>query len=313
MVLNHFVKNKFQHLDYLESGTKTYATANIQTIDYKVKELLTAMSFRNTAYVYTKQEDDPACNLILYAMCQQYPSPLFGGVDHVKIPADGDDIYLVVLAMGRVGVSNDNSLFAETEQVPVVGLPAVVSQCDLIYPALSGNVDGEGVREKTILSKESAVMLGRFHQMACLVLFKDIDTSGILQMYMEEQMSSGILQMSNGMDWLKYIDDESMERLRKYSVFEGFWLVKSDPDKALKDGVIRCLKRGVNDQTSIRIPGLNTDGSFDVLKEEVILGGGDSELQFAEGAFSLKLACIERIEGPRKIISFSQEGTSSFI
>ena len=95
MVLNHFVKNKFQHLDYLESGTKTYATANIQTIDYKVKELLTAMSFRNTAYVYTKQEDDPACNLILYAMCQQYPSPLFGGVDHVKIPADGDDIYLV--------------------------------------------------------------------------------------------------------------------------------------------------------------------------------------------------------------------------
>lgn len=126
-------------------------------------------------------------------------------------------------------------------------------------------------------------------------------------------MSSGILQMSNGMDWLKYIDDETMERLRKYSVFEGLWLVKSDPDKVLKDGVIRCLKRGVNDQTSIRIPGLNSDDSFDVLKEEVTLGGGDSELQFAEGAFSLKLACIERIEGPRKIFSFSQEGTSSFI
>ncbi|WZY87592.1 hypothetical protein YC2023_044327 [Brassica napus] len=217
----------------------------------------------------------------------------------------------------------------QNRYLDVVGLPAVVSQCDLIYPSLSGNVDGEGVREKTIFSKEAAVMLGRFHQMACLVLFKDMDTSfwndadrnrtmkSLLSTddvkliaYMEEQMSSGILQMSNGMDWLKYIDDETMERLRKYSVFEGLWLVKSDPDKVLKDGVIRCLKRGVNDQTSICIPGLNTDDSFDVSKEEVILGGGDSELQFAEGAFSLKLACIERIEGPRKIISFSQEGTS---
>ncbi|CAN7056642.1 unnamed protein product [Brassica rapa subsp. trilocularis] len=202
----------------------------------------------------------------------------------------------------------------QNRYLDVVGLPAVVSQCDLIYPSLSGNVDGEGVREKTIFSKEAAVMLGRFHQMACLVLFKDMDTNGVkLIAYMEEQMSSGILQMSNGMDWLKYIDDETMERLRKYSVFEGLWLVKSDPDKVLKGGVIRCLKRGVNDQTSICIPGLNTDDSFDVSKEEVILGGGDSELQFAEGAFSLKLACIERIEGPRKIISFSQEGTSSFI
>lgn len=48
--------------------------------------------------------------------------------------------------------------------------------------------------------------------------------------------------MLNGMDWLKYIDDEIMERLRKYFVFEGFWLVKLDLDKVLKDGVIRCFK-----------------------------------------------------------------------
>ena len=93
--LTRMVKGCLIYLDHLESGTKTYATANIQTIDYKVKELLTAMSFRNTAYVFTKYQDDPACNLILYAMCQQYLSPLFGGVDHVKIPADGDAIYLV--------------------------------------------------------------------------------------------------------------------------------------------------------------------------------------------------------------------------
>lgn len=53
---------------------------------------------------------------------------------------------------------------------------SVVSQCDLIYLALSGN-DAGGVREKTLLSEEAAVMLGRFHQIACLVMFKDLDTS----------------------------------------------------------------------------------------------------------------------------------------
>ncbi|VVB06284.1 unnamed protein product [Arabis nemorensis] len=57
-----------------------------------------------------------------------------------------------------------------------VGLPTVLSNCDLIYPALSGNEVG-GVRQKTILSKQTTIMLGRFNQMACLVLFKDFDTS----------------------------------------------------------------------------------------------------------------------------------------
>lgn len=360
--LTRMVKGCLIYLDHLESGTKTYARADLQTINYKAKELLSAMSFRNTAYVYTKQEDDPACNLILYAMCQQYPGPLFGGVDHVKIPADGDDIYLVGYSpvkhyhnvvvspehiMGTlIEYSNQFWLWEELESamiiacslrqnryLDVVGLPAVVSQCDLIYPSLSWRVDEAGVREKTLLSKEAAVMLGRFHQMACLVLFKDIDTSyrndedrnrtmkSLLRMdgcrlieYMEDQMSSGMLQMSNGMDWLQYLDDDSMERLRKYSVFEGFWLVKSNPGKVLKDGIIRCLKRGVNDQNSIRIrmPGFYTDDSFDVLKEEVILGGGDSELKFADGAFIVNLSCIRMLERPRQIESFTHEGTIDY-
>lgn len=45
--------------------------------------------------MHTRRELDSAYNLILYAMCQQYPSPVFGGVEHVKIPVDGDAIYLV--------------------------------------------------------------------------------------------------------------------------------------------------------------------------------------------------------------------------
>lgn len=178
--------------------------------------------------VFTKYQDDPACNLILYAMCQQYPSPLFGGVDHVKIPADGDAIYLVGYSpikhyhnvvgsperiMGTLMVySHQFWLWEELESatiiacflrqnryLDVVGLPAVVGQCDLIYTSLSGNVDGEGVREKTILSKEAAVMLGRFHQMACLVLFKDMDTSFWNDADRNRTMKSLVQMVSNSL------------------------------------------------------------------------------------------------------------------
>ncbi|CAA7031226.1 unnamed protein product [Microthlaspi erraticum] len=323
--LTRLVKGCLIYLDHLESGKKTYARADLQTLDYKVKDLLAAMSFRsNTAYVYAKHEEDPAYSLILYAMCQQYPSPLFGGVDHVKIPADGDVIYLVgsspVKHYRNVVVSHQQvmaSLITYADQfwleeelesamiiacslrqnryLEVVGLPAVVSQCDLVYPALSGN-DAGGVREKTFLAKEAAVMLGRFHQMACLVMFKDLDTSfrnvpernrtmrsflGMgscrLTEYMEDQMSSGMLHMSKGLIWLKYIQDDEQGFKSQISV----------------GGQLDC---------------------FEVFKEEVVLGGGDPEMKFADGAYNVSLACIRDIDTniPKKIITFTHRGTSSF-
>lgn len=38
-------------------------------------------------------------------------------------------------------------------------------------------------------------------------------------MYMEDQIGTGIFQMSNDMIWLKYLDDDAMARLRDYSNF----------------------------------------------------------------------------------------------
>ena len=72
--------------------------------------------------------------------------------------------------------------------------------------------------------------------MACLVLFKDFDTSFkitrerdrtmrvVLGMdifrlieYMEDQIGTEIFQMSKDLIWLKYLGDEEMVRLRNYS------------------------------------------------------------------------------------------------
>ncbi|KAG2325483.1 hypothetical protein Bca4012_040010 [Brassica carinata] len=204
---------------------------------------------------------------------EQYPSPLFGGVEHVKIPADGDAIYLVgyspmkcyrnvvvtleLVMDTMIEYSDQFGLGEELESAMIiacslrqnrylekVGLPAVLSNCDLIYPALTEPETGGGVREKPTLSKKAAVMLGRFHQMSCLVLFKDFDTSfrndtdrdwtmsSLFSMHegrilTEYEMSGGILPASSDLIWLRFLNnEESMARLRKHSVFEGFWLVK---------------------------------------------------------------------------------------
>lgn len=187
-------------------------------------------------------------------------------VDHVKIPADGKIIYLVgyspmkryhnvvvspeLVMRTLIEYSDQFWLEEELESAIVmacslrqnrylekVGLSAVLSNCDLVYPALSGSqAGGGGVRQKTILSKKTAVMLGRFHQMACLVLFKDFDTSfrndseryrtlrSLFSRHefrliecMENHMSSGILPLSNSLIWL-FRNCETME-------FFSFWLV----------------------------------------------------------------------------------------
>ncbi|KAL0866942.1 hypothetical protein Bca101_046060 [Brassica carinata] len=318
--------------------------AEIPTIDYNVKDLLKTLHFTYTAYVHTMRELDSAYNLILYGMCQQYPSPLFGGVEHVKIPADGDAIYLVgyspmkcyrnvvvtleLVMDTMIEYSDQFGLGEELESAMIiacslrqnrylekVGLPAVLSNCDLIYPALTEPETGGGVREKPTLSKKAAVMLGRFHQMSCLVLFKDFDTSfrndtdrdwtmsSLFSMHegrilTEYEMSGGILPASSDLIWLRFLNnEESMARLRKHSVFEGFWLVKERSRLSIR----------------IRLPGFYFDDNFDVLMEEVVLGGSDPERKCSDGAFNVGLSCIRRVDrsGRRRILSSSHEGTSS--
>ncbi|CAN8255073.1 unnamed protein product [Cochlearia groenlandica] len=238
--LSRLVKGCLIYLDHLESGPKTYLKADINTLEYNVKNLTRAMYFKETAYVSTKHELEPAYNMILYAMCQECPSPLFGGVDHVKIPDDGKVIYLVgyspikhyrnvvvtpeLVMHALVEYSNQFWLAEELESamiiacslrqnryLEVVRLPDVHSCCDLINPALCGSEAGGGrVTENIKLSKEAGVML---------------------------------------------------------------------------DGMITCLKKGVKNQIRFRYL-----DSFDVFKQEVILGGciGDSELGLiSEGDYNV--------------------------
>ena len=353
--LTRLVKGCLMYLDRLEHGPMTVAHAELSTLQYNVESLIGTLEMENTAFVYTKHDLSPSHNLILFSMCQAYPSVYLGGADHVSVPADGR--YIVLVGSNPLRYCTDTYVSAEliigtlieyadqfclgkdletamaiacslrqNRYLEVVGLPAVLSTCDLIAPAL-GRMEA-GVTEKTLLSHGAATMIGRFHQMACLVLIKDVLTSVrnttrntfflydslrdvlsrdkfTLLEYMEDKTFSGILKATIDMMWLPYLDDSAFERFEKISIFEGFWVV-NNPLTALKDGAVKCLKKGSKNAISLHQPGLFMD-SFDTLYNEVVLGGGDSNFSIPNGAYTVSVSTIRCLRKPPPVDSFEYE------
>ena len=353
--LTRLVKGCLMYLDRLENGPVTIAHAELSTLQYNVESLISTLEMENTAFVYTKHDLSPSHNLILFSMCQAYPSLYLGGADHVHVPADGR--YVVLVGSNPLRYCEDTYVSAEliigtlieyadqfclgkdletamaiacslrqNRYLEVVGLPAVLSTCDLIAPAL-GRMEA-GVTEKTLLSHGAATMIGRFHQMACLVLVKDLmisvrnntrntyflydslrdvlsrDKFTLLE-YMEDKTFSGILKATIDMMWLPYLDDSAFERFEGISIFEGFWVV-NNPLTALKDGAIKCLKKGVKNAISLHQPGLFMD-SFDTLYSEVVLGGGDRNFSIPNGAYTISVSTIRCLRRPPPVDNFEYE------
>ena len=358
--LTRLVKGCLLYLDRLEFGTITLRSVMPSSIRYNVDSLVATLQMKNTAFVYSRYERSKSYNVIVYAMCQQYPSPLLGGVEHVSVPADGEHVLLV--SKLPQGVFNNVMITAElvmgslidyceqfclgdeleaamviacslrqNRYLETVSLPAVMDKCDLIYPAL-GQLEA-GVTQKTVLSLEAATMIGRFHQMATLVLFKDVSTSikntsisdfqlqrtmlsifgkdkRPLMEYLEDKTSAGILQISSDMEWLSCMTEEGMTRMGQFSVFEGFWIV-NNPLVALKDGIVRCLKKGVKHDLVMQQPGLFVD-SYGTLCDEIALGGGQPGLRVPSGEFNIKVAGIRAPRGKKITISFEEEVECNF-
>lgn len=353
--LTRLVKGCLMYIDRLELGPTTVRHAELSTMKYNVESLIGTLDLEDTAFVYTKHDTAPSHNLILYSMCQSYPSPYLGGADHVHIPADGR--YIVLVGNNPTRYCQDTYVSAElimgtmieyaeyfclgnqieaamaiacslrqNRYFKVVGLPSVLSGCDVIAPAL-GRLEA-GVTEKTMLSIGAATMLGRFHQMSCLVLIKDVLTSVrntsrnnyflydnirdvlsrdrfTLLEYLEDKTFSGMLKISMDMQWLPYLDDEAMKSFDNISIFEGFWVV-NNPLTALKDGAIRCLKKGVKKAISLHAPGLFMD-SFDTLYNEVVLGGGDENFNIPDGGYTISVSNIRCLRRPKPIEDFEFE------
>lgn len=101
--LARLVKGCLLCLDHLESGTQKYVDYKLDSIDYSVDNLVDSLDQEATTYLFSTNEESALVNAILNGMCYEYPNPVFGGVDHVSIPADSKDVVLVGTMCTGVG------------------------------------------------------------------------------------------------------------------------------------------------------------------------------------------------------------------
>jgi hypothetical protein len=353
--LTRLVKGCLMYLDLLESGAREYENVLIQSLQYTVKDLVESLDIEDAAYVFSVNEKSSTTSAILFGMCEEYPNPTFGGCQHIKIPADGKNIYLVgydkilgkvkvfltpQLVWGtlvqycerfRLGKDLESALaiactLRENRYMTKVYLPAVLSTCDLVFPAMNRVV--RGVDEKSLINSEAAVMFGRVHQMLSFVLFKDLDTSVAntsfgelnhsrdlrsiisrdllpLMDYMEDKAVAGILKVTKDMSWLNRLDDADIKRLRKISVFEAFWVVRY-PKGVFRNGVVRCLKKGVKNPIGLMQRNVFFD-AYATLRREVELGSSRALGDIPNGGFNVRFDSFRRERKCEKKISFKKK------
>nr|GLL30374.1 putative viral coat protein [Ipomoea trifida] len=252
--LTRLVKGCLMFLDHLKSGPMQYEGHEIVGIEYNAENLVRALTYEDTAYVFSTNNDDDSAeiNAILYGMCEQYPHPVFGGCSNVSIPADAKSIKLVGYKVDPVktdviiraeivwGVllqyAHQFSLREDLEAALIIAcslrenkymskatLPKVVSLCDLVYPAMTKHQYVFG--ENTLIDSGGAIMVGRFHQLLNFVMFKDLDASlmntSVMCFDQNREMRS-ILSRDN-VPLMEYMEDMSVASILKATKAMG-WL-----------------------------------------------------------------------------------------
>ena len=351
--ITRLVKGCLIYLDRLESGGARFPDMAYQGIPYTVDALYDRLGEANISYVYSTMPENETYNHFLYAMCEQYPHPRLGGVSHVKIPADGKHVYLVAknvhpgvrnvyltasVVMGfLIQYADDFNLGEDLEKAMVIAcslrenrylksvqLPKVMSVTDLIWPVIVKPTNGIG--SKTLMNAESAKVIGRYHQMLCLILFKDLDTcirntsvsnrnhnvttrdlcsrdNLVFVDYMQDKACADLMVLTQELIWLRNISDADIEHLRSFSAFEAFWVVQN-PKSVLKNGLIHHFKSGWKNPISVYKPGVYVD-PYNTLAVELELAGEDSTPTMPDGGFNISLSCVRGKRGKKEKVSFS--------
>ena len=204
------------------------------------------------------------------------------------------------------------SALRENKYLERASLPRVISQVDLVAPGLSRMQ--ASLLEKPVMNIPASKILGRVFQMSVLVLMKDVLVSAentsvtktpsainrnvdnylgrnanCLLNYMENNIGLDVLQRCRSLRWLFHMRPAAMSNIKKVSVLEGFWLV-TEPSKVLKNGVIRCLKKGEKNPISITDPHAYLD-AYSTFDKEVRLATGRS-LAIPNGDFNIRKSCV---------------------
>lgn len=332
------VKAFLLFLDLEIRGSQEFAGQINNIRAYEVNEVLNAFRVSDVSYAFADRGTSDQYVVFLYLIGLATPIN-FGGVrtgGNAQIPADASNHWVIVRGDARPGMYNctltprliwtcilfyarsmdvtdqlEDALVTacslyENRYLREVSLPKVESTLDLIRPVFSDNPADDS--ERPIIDKDMARAIGRTHQMACLVMAKDIIIGAknstsmglsfetVLMQYLKSQetvMSRmmewisplSIISCSREMKWLSCLNMEDISDLDSISIFEGLWLCDS-ATRSVAAGGIACLSRGMNDMR-------NRNEYVALLTEELAkFGIGLDRQRMPTGRFSVRFRCL---------------------
>lgn len=199
--LTRLVKGALLWMDLMEDGSTQYGDS-IASVTYGTRSV--AALADETAYVWSDQPGDDVYNAFIYAMCQEYPHPSYGGHAPVHIPADGDNILLmcsgginpgarpvITAQLAYASLSVYAQSFRVTDQLEhalciaaslrenryltTFGLPRVSSLVDAVYPCCNFRHNEEF--QRTQPTSAMLKVFGRAYQSNLLMILKDAVSS----------------------------------------------------------------------------------------------------------------------------------------
>jgi hypothetical protein len=195
---------------------------------------------------------------------------------------------------------HDNRYFRE------VSLPKVESTLDLVRPVFVNVSTDDNLRP--MVDSHMAKVVGRVHQMAAMLLIKDMiiaartsttggqDYMSIMRSYLSHQESImtrmsrwlttvDILSATGEMKWLSCMNNDDILDIGGLSIFEGLWLASSDC-RSIENGGVDMLFKGKNDR-------LANNEYINLFQDELAkIGIQFSVDRIPPGWFSVKPRCI---------------------
>nr|WBW48475.1 capsid protein [Aspergillus cibarius chrysovirus 1] len=215
--LTRLIKGCLLWMDLADKGSQVYSHM-MATAEYNPNTI--AQLQDNTAYVWSDQPSDDVYNSFIYAMCQEYPHPQYGGDAPVRIPADADDVVLMCSGAAQQVVKptmtsrlaySSLCVYAQTFRLThhlehamciaaslrenryttVFGLPKVQSLVDAVYPICVFK-RGETFN-RLAPTMDMLRVFGRVHQCNMLLLLKD----GISSAYNSSEVTPTVEMIVN--------------------------------------------------------------------------------------------------------------------
>lgn len=336
--ITRLVKGMMLYIDLLHDGRQEFNGLINNIIPYQAAQVLASFRARGRSHAFCSKPSSVAYIVLMHLVGQRYPFNAGGLVcrGNAVIPADSQEHYVVVRGAvggpgyrctltpasvwtGIVCYAREMEVSDQLEEAMIiacslyenrylreVGLPKVESTVDLIRPMF--NLTRTDDSEKPIIDADAAIVVGRVHQMGCLLMAKDMIISAqhstsatmpyteIVTSYLQSQETVvnrmvewvspvSLVSAAPSMKWLSKLNGDDIRDIDKFSIFEGLWLCGA-ATKSVERGGISCLVRGTNDR-------MQRNGYMNLLDSELgKFGTVLDRSRVPAGKFSVRLRCF---------------------